>query len=91
MAIYGDGIPRGHCRHGAKKAACIHESCDYYSGLGVDDPRRYFGKDSSSAEAQRLMLESPKLYKAYRAKAVEVSLQGGLSNVSGIAKGTKFE
>ena len=58
----------------AKKSACIHESCDFYSGLGVDDPRRYFGKDSSSVEAQRLMQESKTRYQAMRAKAVEMLL-----------------
>ena len=77
MAIYSDGIPRSQCRHGAKKVngkgTCIHETCDYYSGIGIDDPRRYFGKDSSSVEAHRLS-QSPAAYKAMRAKAVELKL-----------------
>jgi len=77
MAIYGDNVLRGHCRHGAKKVngrgTCIHETCDYFFGFGLDDPRRYFGAASSSAEAHRLSL-SPAEYKTMRARAVELNL-----------------
>ena len=48
----------------------------FYNGLGLNDPRRYFGRLSSSQEATRLMKESPERYAAMKERARQDDIIG---------------
>ncbi len=73
MTVYSGYVPKLRCRHGAFKAACFLENCEHYNGLGLDDPARYFGARSSSAEASRLM-QNPQAYAAMKEKARQAGI-----------------
>jgi hypothetical protein len=74
MSVFTGYVPKLKCRHGRYKGQCFAELCEHSNNFGLDDPRRYFGALSSSAESSRLMKESPERYAAMKERARQAGI-----------------
>ena len=66
--------PNRKCNHGYAAQRCPMELCEFASKLEVNDPARFFGRDSASVEAQALFVSDPVRYRRLRDLAKERKL-----------------